>query len=345
MLALAGARNSRNSRKSRRAALGVALGLVVTIILLPGLARRAGAEGKAITPLRVALVTPGPVNDAGWNAGAYAGLKRIEKELGAKISHEQASTPVQFQQSFRAYGRDGYDLVFGHGFEFQDAALAAGKDYPNTRYVVSSGSVQAANVASLRFVLEEATYLAGILAAGLSRSGAAGLVGGIEIPVIEHTFEGFRKGARSVNPDFRVATAFTGSFEDVAAARAAAQAQLLRGADILMPNADAANLGAFQAARARGALAIGTNANQNDVLPDTIAASCVADIPEAFLQVARSVQAGTFRGEVILEGLSSGVIRLEVNPKFEGRIPPEIKAKIAEADKKIRNGEIQLLRK
>jgi len=301
------------------------------------------ASSVTAAEFRVALVTPGPTNDAGWNASAYAGLKRIEKELGAKISHEQASTPVQFQQAFRAYGRDGYDLVFGHGFEFQDAVMAAGKEFPKTDYVVSSGSVHRANVSSLRFLLEEATYLAGILAGGLSEKHAAGLVGGIKLPVIRHTFTAFTRGAQSVHPDFRVATAYTGSFEDVAAARAAAGAQLLRGADILMPNADAANLGVFQAARSRGALAIGTNSNQNDILPETIVASCVADVAESFLQVAQSVKDGSFKGQVLREGLASGVIRLVINPRFKGRIPAATKARISDAEKKIRNGDLLVL--
>ncbi|MFP6663994.1 MAG: BMP family protein [Deltaproteobacteria bacterium] len=316
-----------------------ALLLSLCILGLLGLATGPAAAAE----FRVALVTPGPTNDAGWNASAYAGLRRIEKELGAKISHEQASTPVQFQQAFRAYGRDGYDLVFAHGFEFQDAVMAAGKEFPKTNYVVSSGSVHRANVSSLRFLLEEATYLAGILAAGLSKNHAAGLVGGIELPVIRNTFTAFTRGAQSIRPDFRVATAFTGSFEDVAAARAAAGAQLLRGADILMPNANAANLGAFQAARSRGALAIGTNSDQNDILPDTIAASCVADVPESLVQIARSVKDGSFQGQLLRKGLASGVIRLVINPRFEDRVPAEIKASIADAEKKICDGDLQVL--
>src|SRR5450830_1792675 len=80
--------------------------------------------GRGETPARparlsVALLTPGPISDAGWNAGAYDGLKAIEKELGASISHVQVKSPSEFEEQFRAYAAKGTNLVFGHGFEFQ----------------------------------------------------------------------------------------------------------------------------------------------------------------------------------------------------------------------------------
>ena len=70
----------------------------------------------------VALLTPGSIADGGWNQGAYEGLKRIEKDLGAEISNAETKTPADFEEGFRDYASRGYDLVFGHGFEYQEAA-------------------------------------------------------------------------------------------------------------------------------------------------------------------------------------------------------------------------------
>ena len=78
--------------------------------------------------LRVGLLTPGSVSDNGWNAIAYEGLLRIQRELGAEISHQEARTPAEFEEGFRSYGAKGFDLAFGHGFEYQDAALKAGTE-------------------------------------------------------------------------------------------------------------------------------------------------------------------------------------------------------------------------
>src|SRR5213595_1019769 len=82
--------------------------------------------------LKVALLTPGPISDQSWNGGAYEGLMRIKDSLGAEVSHIQTKTPAEFEENFRQYGAQGYSLVFGHGFEFQDAARRVGPEYPRT---------------------------------------------------------------------------------------------------------------------------------------------------------------------------------------------------------------------
>src|SRR6478672_3341332 len=114
-------------------------------------ARSTGRDSSGARPFRVALLTPGPISDQSWNGGAYQGLLRVRDSLGASVSHIQTKTPAEFEEQFRQYGAQGYDLVFGHGFEFQDAALRVAPDYPRTIYVVTSGSSVAANVAGIEF--------------------------------------------------------------------------------------------------------------------------------------------------------------------------------------------------
>ena len=80
------------------------------------------AKTPADATFKVALLTPGPISDQGWNGSAYAGLMRVKDSLGAQTSHIQTKTPAEFEENFRQYGSSGYALVFGHGFEFQDAA-------------------------------------------------------------------------------------------------------------------------------------------------------------------------------------------------------------------------------
>ena len=102
------------------------------------------AQAGAST-FRVALLTPGSISDQSWNGGAYRGLLRIRDSLGAKISHIETKTPAEFEENFRQYGNQGYDLVFGHGFEFQEAAKAVAPSYPKTQYVVTSGNTATGN--------------------------------------------------------------------------------------------------------------------------------------------------------------------------------------------------------
>jgi len=283
----------------------------------------------------VALLTPGPVSDAGWNALAYEGLIKIRDTMHAEVSQIQTKTPAEFEEAFRDYASRGFQLVFGHGFEFQDAAARVGADFPQTVFITTSGSTVRSNVAPMRFLLEEATYLMGMMSAMLSKTGKAGAIGGIEIPPLKSTFMAFEAGAKSVKPDFQVTVSYIGNWEDVGAAKQAALALIEQGCDILIPNADAASLGAFQAAHEKHVMALGTNKNQNDVAPDVIVASGVIDIPTAFLQVAQEVNKHTFHGRLIHLGMKEGVITLVYNPAWQNRLPPEVQARVTAAKQQI----------
>lgn len=271
----------------------------------------------------VALLTPGPISDQSWNGGAYQGLQRIRDSLGASISHIQTKTPAEFEEQFRQYGSQGYDLVFGHGFEFQDAAKRVGPDYPRTIFVVTSGSSVGANVAGIEFGFADASYLAGMLAGAMTKSNVIGEIGGTELPPVRESFTAFGRGAKAVNPKVTVLTSYIGNWDDVSAGREQALAQISRNADVIFQNADAAGLGVFRAAReTKKALVVGSNSDQNGVAPEITIASVVINLPHAFLTVAREVRAHTFKPRVIKLGTESDVVTLVINPVFRSHIPP-----------------------
>jgi basic membrane protein A and related proteins len=285
------------------------------------------ADGKR--KLRVALLTPGPISDQSWNAGAYQGLMRIRDSLGAEVSHIHTKTPAEFEENFRQYGTQGYDLVFGHGFEFQDAAVRVAPDFPKTVYVTTSGNRTGPNVAGMVFGFEDPSYLAGMIAGAMTKTNTLGLIGGTELPPVKSSFIAFEAGARAVNPKARTITSYIGNWDDVSAGKEQALAQISRGADVIFQNADAAGLGIFQAAReSKRALVFGTNSNQNGVAPDVVLASVVIDLPHAFLTVAREVSDGRFKPRVIHLGAGTDVVRLVLNPALESRIPPATRAAV-----------------
>ena len=280
-------------------------------------------DSAANPPFRVALLTPGPISDQSWNGGAYQGLLRVRDSLGASVSHIQTKTPAEFEEQFRQYGAQNYDLVFGHGFEFQDAALRVAPDYPHTIYVVTSASSVGPNVAGIEFAFADASYLAGLLAGTMTKTNVIGVIGGTELPPVKESFAAFERGAKAVNPKTTVLTSYLGNWDDVSAGREQALAQIGRSADVIFQNADAAGLGVFQAAReTKKALVIGSNSNQNAVAPDITIASVVINLPHAFLTVAREVKAKTFKPRLIRLGSESDVVTLVVNPAFQSHIPP-----------------------
>ena len=294
---------------------------------------------SAQSALRVALLTPGSISDQSWNGGAYQGLLRIRDSLGAKISHIETKTPAEFEENFRQYGNQGYDLVFGHGFEFQDAARAVGPAYPRTQYVVTSGSTAGGNVSGMVFGFAEPSYLAGIIAGALTQSNRIGLIGGTELPPVRESFRAFTEGVHSVNPAARVVTGYIGNWDDVTAGKEQALAQLASGVDVIFQNADAAGLGIFQAVReANHAYVFGTNSNQNDIAPDVTIGSVAIDLPHAFLTIAREVRGHKFTPGIIILGMREQVVDLILNPRLVSRIPAATRHAVDSARALMRQG-------
>ena len=315
------------------------LSFLAIAALLAACAPRGDGGGASDTSFRVALLTPGPISDQSWNGGAHQGLMRIRDSLGAEVSHVQTRTPADFEENFREYGSRGFDLVFGHGFEFQDAAKRVAPDFPATIYVTTSGNTSGGNVAGILFSFADASYLAGILAGSMSRAGTVGVIGGTELPPVKESFDAFARGVRSVRPNAQVLTAFIGNWDDVSAGKEQALAQIGRGADVIFQNADAAGLGVFQAARERRSVyVIGSNADQNSVAPQVTLGSVVIDLPRAFLTVASEVKRGDFEPRVVTFDAKSDVVRLVLNPAVIDRIPVATRAKIDSVNARIHAG-------
>jgi len=299
-----------------------------------------GGDSKVQEPqgFRVALLTPGPISDLSWNYSAFVGLERIRDSLGAQIRHVQTRTPAEFEENFRQFGAAGFDLVFGHGFEFQEAAQRVGPEFPRTVFTTTGGTGIGSNIAAMSFAFEEPSYLAGMAAAAVSRSGVVGAIGGTELPPVKSSFDAFAAGARSVRSNITVLTAYLGNWEDAGAGKEQALAMIARRADVIFQNADAAGLGVFQAARERaGVWIIGSNADQNNIAPAVTIGSVVIDVPHAFLLVAREVHDSAFSPRVIRFGTASDVVRWVPNPAVNV-VPASAVSRIEETTAAFRSG-------
>jgi basic membrane lipoprotein Med (substrate-binding protein (PBP1-ABC) superfamily) len=302
-----------------------------------------GASGSE--RFEVALLTPGSVADGGWNQGAYEGLKRIENDLGAEISNAETKTPADFEEGFRDYASRGYDLVFGHGFEYQEAAAKVAAESPATIFVTTSGNTVRPNVAPMVFELEQATYLCGLLAARMSATGRVGMIGGIQLPSIESTFLAFAAGVTSARPDAEVRESWIGNFDDTAAAREATKALLEEGADLVIHQANDAGRGVFQAVSERAktgkaAYAFGTNRDQAAMAPDVVLASATLDLPGAFVEVARRVKEKRFEARPLHLGMKEGVVAFVWNPALQSRVPEAVQQEVRDAETRIRAGQL-----
>lgn len=330
--------------QSRTRLLRSTVGFFHTCFLLLAACGGEGAEVDAQHRFRAALLTPGPISDRSWNAAAYEGLLQLRDSLGASVSHIQTKTPAEFEENFRQYGAQRFDLVIGHGFEFQEAAQRVAPQFPATVYLTTGGTGTAVNVAATSFAFDEPSFLAGMAAASVSRNRKVGMIGGTELPPVKASFDAFAAGARSIDPGIEVMTAYLGNWDDAGAGKEQALAFIARGADVIFQNADAAGLGIFQAVReSRGTWIVGSNADQNAIAPDVTIGSVVIDIPRAFLLVGRELVEQRFTGRVIRFDLASDVVRWVPNPAVDA-VPASIRARIDSTSARIRAHEFQVSR-
>jgi len=263
-----------------------------------------------------------------------------------QLRHVESKAPSQWEEHFRFYANKGYQLIFGHGFEYQEPARAVAADFPDTVFITTSGNTVLENVSPIVFELEEATYLLGIIAGAMTKTGKVGLVGGMNIPPINSTFFAFEEGAKSIKPTIKVSRSYVGDWENISKAKELALSQIAEGVDFIFHNADAAGRGVFHAVEesrklGKNVYAFGSNRNQNDVAPEAILASAAID-PKAFVHVAKLVKEGKFEPKIMRMGMAQDeTIKVIYNPKLKERIPEDVLTKVESIRQKILSGEFK----
>jgi basic membrane protein A and related proteins len=313
--------------------------LLLTLLAACGTPKATEVPTKeAAKPLRVAAVFPGAINDQGFNQTGYDGLMEIKTKYGAEVAYGEKVAVADFVNTYRDFADQGYDVIIGHGFEFGDIALQVAPDYPNIKFIVDSNpDVHAANVAGITGQTWQATYLLGVLAGSMTKTGHIGGIAGFDFPILVAQMEAYKAGARSVRPDVQVTVVYIGSFDDVTKAKEAALAQASAGVDVLFHIADAAGLGIIQAIQEKNIWGIGWGIDQNSLAPKNIISSLISSGSELLVQDVGKVVDGTWTGEVRLYGLSTGVV--DIAPYY-GLVPDDVVAKVDEARQKILSGEL-----
>ena len=294
---------------------------------------------------KVGMLLPGSISDEGWNALAHDGLKAIETELGADIDSVESLTPDAWEADFRAYAMDGYQLIFGHGYEYQEAAIAVAQEYPEIVFITSAGASGAIreNVAPIVFRLEQASYLLGMIAGMMTQTDKIGMVGGQDLPSSRSVFIAFEGGVKSVNPNAVLQRDYVGDWENIAKARELALAQIEEGVDFIFHNANEAGLGVFEAVvmaqdAGKTVYAFGANRDQSAVSPRAVLANAVIT-PKAYVELATAVKAGTFESKLYVFTMTTdGAIALTYNPELRAQVPEAVQQKVEAARQQILAG-------
>lgn len=322
------------------------LGLVM-VVAAALLAACGGAAPEAVKPaddaFKVGLIHPSPITDS-WSGAAYAALKRMESELGAQIANVEVGAPAGFEKAFSDFGSQGYALVIGHGFQYQDAAEKVSKEFPDTFFTTVGGFKTTANFAPIDLVpgYKQANYAAGVMAGSVSKSKKA--VGfGLEIPAIRQPVEAFGAGFESI-PGNEFSLVILQDGNDVGAAKEAALQAIADGADILTANANLAGDGVVQAAAesGEGVWVVGTIGDKTELAPKNVLVSATLNVPAALFSFAQDLKAGKLKGGQVraFTVQDEGVYDFVWNPGTAAVVTPEIKALVGETIEKIKAGEI-----
>lgn len=318
------------------AALGSDLGSDAAAAAAPASAPApAPAEGK----LKVAFIYVGPVGDAGWSWAHDQARLDLQKTYPWVETAYLESVPegAGAERVLSQFAEKGFKLIFATSFGYMDAVMQVAPRYPDVVFMHCSGYKRAPNVGTYFGRMEQAKYLAGMMAGRMTRTGKVGFVAPHPIPEVIRHINGFTLGLRSVNPAATVHVVWTNSWFDPGKEKQAAFSLLDAGADIIATGADSA--APLQAAQERGALAIGYDSDGRQFAPQAFLTAPIWDWTVIYRDVVRQVREGTWTSGDSFTGLESGLVKLA---RFSDKVPQEVQAQVNAAAAKIAAGELNI---
>ncbi|CCH06124.1 BMP family protein [Achromobacter xylosoxidans] len=296
----------------------------------------AGAQAQAPAKTKVAAIYTVPVEQQ-WVSRIHKALIAARDRGEIEYTFSENVTNADYERVMRQYAEQGNKLVVGEAFAVEAAARKVAKDYPQTAFLMgSSGKPQQPNFSVFDNYIQEPAYLTGMIAAGMSKTGKIGLVGGYPIPEVNRLMQAFIEGAKEINPKTEFTVTFIGSWFDPPKAKEAAFAMIDKGADVLY----AERFGVSDAAKERGKLAIGNVIDTQPQYPETVVASALWSMEPTIDEALKQVKAGTFKAAdfgqySLMKYKGSSLAPLGT---FESKIPADLIAKVQARQKAILDG-------
>ncbi|WP_241075628.1 BMP family protein [Achromobacter insuavis] len=296
----------------------------------------AGAQAQAPAKTKVAAIYTVPVEQQ-WVSRIHKALIAARDRGEIEYTFSENVTNADYERVMRQYAEQGNKLVVGEAFAVEAAARKVAKDYPQTAFLMgSSGKPQQPNFSVFDNYIQEPAYLTGMIAAGMSKTGKIGLVGGYPIPEVNRLMQAFIEGAKEINPKTEFTVTFIGSWFDPPKAKEAAFAMIDKGADVLY----AERFGVSDAAKERGKLAIGNVIDTQPQYPETVVASALWSMEPTIDEALKQVKGGTFKAAdfgqySLMKHKGSSLAPLGT---FESKIPADLIAKVQAKQKAILDG-------
>ena len=296
--------------------------------------------------LKVGMVLDvGGPDDKSFNAAARAGLERAKTELAldAGSKYLPTATAADYESNLSQLASNGYNPIFAVGYKLHDALEKVAGQFPQTKFVlIDADAPKLPNCSSLSFREEQGSFLAGYLAASVSKTKTLGFVGGEDIPLIGKFLAGYTAGARTAVPTVKVLATYTGNWEDLNAGKNQADQQFASNADIIFQAAGKGGLGVINAAKDKGEgyYAIGVDSNQDDVAPGRVLTSMVKRLNVAVYDAIKQTQAGQFQAGSHTFDLKANGVGLTDFKYTKQNISPETLKKLDALSQMIKDGKV-----
>ena len=195
---------------------------------------------------------------------------------------------------------------------------------------------------TLNFKDQEASYLSGVAAANMTKTGKVAVLAGAPVGDNIRNIAGFEAGARAGDPNIDVTHLYVGSFEDPTKAKELANTLLDEGYDMILEVCGASSMGIREAIKERGKdiYMIGNCIDESTAIPGQVPFSNFTDYHKWFYDTMKEVSEGKFETGVIDQGLKEGAVRCLFAEDDVMQVPQEIKDLVAEYEQKILDGSI-----
>jgi len=330
------------------------ISLLVAIILMASMALTA-CQTAGSGALKVGLVTDtGGVNDKSFNQSAWEGVQKAAAEFGWEAQYIESKQPTDYEKNIDQFATENYDVIVTVGFLMGDATALKAKQYPNLKFAIidnayfptkdskacpdtvkdcyDDGGLK--NVTSLMFQEDEVGYLAGVLAAGMTKTGTVCTVSGMQIPPVERYVVGYQTGAKWYKPDTKTLNVYIPSFTDPAKGKETGQSMIDQGCDVVFGVGGNTGNGGLLAAKEQGDMAIGVDVDQYNTYPevkDALLSSAMKNVDVATYEYLKTIKDGTSKAGVVTATLKNGGVGLAPFHDWDSKIPADVKAKIQEA--------------
>jgi simple sugar transport system substrate-binding protein len=306
------------------------------------------AEGKQPAPggdLTVGFIYVGPKDDYGYNQAHHEGAVAVSKLPGVKIREEEkVPETMDVQKTMESMiNLDGAKLLFPTSFGYFDPhILKIAEKYPEVTFLHCGGLYQEGrhpkNAGSYFGYIDEAEYVAGVVAGGTTKTNKLGFIAAKPIPQVLRNINSYTLGARSVNPKVELTVIFTGDWAMPVKEAEAANSLVDQGVDVLTAHVDSPKV-VIETAEKRGIFSTGYHASQANLAPKGYLTGAEWNWEKVYTTYVEQVKKGEKPQHLVRGGFSSGFIKLS---PYGTPVSAEIKAKADDVKAKLTAGTLVL---